>query len=53
MTSAQKEHLRLLHCDCQYKWLRVYLKKNPDLIAEEQKGEILDVGGLKTEGANI
>ena len=29
MTSARKEHFRLLYCDCEYKWLRVYFEMIP------------------------
>ena len=53
MTSAQKEHLRLLHCDCQYKWLRVYLVKNQKLIVEKQDKEVYDLGGLSSISKTI
>ena len=41
------DHLRLLHCDPQYKWLRVFLRKRPYLIAPKASGEIYRVGGIK------
>ena len=53
MTSVQKEHLRLLHCDCQYKWLRVYFEQNPHLIAEKRSGEVFDLGGIQSAAVNI
>ena len=53
MTSAQKKHLRLLHCDCQYKWLRVYLVKNPKLIAEKKSKEVFAIGGFSSGGTTI
>ena len=53
MSSAQKEQLRLLHCDCQYRWLRVYLEKNPNLIAEKQRGEVFTFSGTESNGATI
>ena len=40
------DHLRLLHCDPLYKWLRVFLRERPYLIAPKEEGEIFDVGGL-------
>ncbi|OWA54487.1 hypothetical protein BV898_18888, partial [Hypsibius exemplaris] len=46
MTKAVREHLRLLHCDCSYDWLRVFLKKNPQLIAAKRVGEVHRFGGI-------
>ncbi|OWA50927.1 putative Zinc metalloproteinase nas-7 [Hypsibius exemplaris] len=46
MTKAMLEHLRLLHCDCSYDWLRVFLKKNPQLIAAKRVGEVHRFGGI-------
>ena len=40
------DQLRLLHCDPQYKWLRVFLRERPYLIAPKAEGEIFDVGGF-------
>ena len=53
MTSAQKEHLRLLHCDCRYKWLREYLAQNPNLIAGKKDEDVLNIGGIHASRATI
>ena len=39
-------HLRLLHCDPQNTWLRVFLRERPYLIAPNAEGEIYGVGGI-------
>ena len=40
------DQLRLLHCDPQYTWLRVFLRERPYLIAPIAEFEIFDVGGI-------
>ena len=40
------DHLRLLHCDPQNTWLRVFLRERPYLIAPKASLEIFHVGGL-------
>ena len=42
------DHLRLLHCDPQYKWLRLFVRQRPYLIAPKTSGEIFSVGGIES-----
>jgi hypothetical protein len=46
LPAAVKEHLRLLHCDCKYEWLRAFLKKYPHLIAPKRLAEVHSFGGI-------
>lgn len=41
-----------LHCDCQYSWLRNWLKRNPQLIAPKTEGEIYRVGNFASGARN-
>lgn len=33
-----------LHCDCEYRWLRIFLAKNPTVISSINMTEIIDFG---------
>ena len=50
LSQVALDHLRLLHCDTQYKWLRVFLSERPYLIAPKAEGEIFVVGGIQNGG---
>ena len=52
LPQAVLNHLRLLHCDPQYTWLRVFLRERPYLIAPKASGEIFSVGGVQNK-ANL
>ncbi|GAV06148.1 hypothetical protein RvY_16179 [Ramazzottius varieornatus] len=53
MTVEQRDYLWLLHCDCQYKWLRKFLDKNRNLITAKQAGEVHAFGGIMSHSATI
>jgi hypothetical protein len=46
LPAAVKDHLRLLHCDCNYQWFRAFLKKHPHLTAAKAVGEVHSFGGI-------
>lgn len=45
-TEEQKSHLQLLHCSCEYDWLRTLLKNNPAFIAPRLAGQVHTFGGI-------
>lgn len=46
LPAAVQKHLRLLHCDCRYGWLRNFLKKHPQLMSSTSVGQIHRFGGI-------
>ena len=50
MTLEQRDHLKLLHCDCEHAWLRKWLKAKPQLIAAKSPGEVHSFGGILSNG---
>ncbi|XP_055350904.1 uncharacterized protein LOC129597398 isoform X2 [Paramacrobiotus metropolitanus] len=40
---ARDKQLRLRHCDCEYAWLRDFLRVNPELIAPKTAGQLYEV----------
>ena len=47
------DHLRLLHCDPQNTWLRVFLRERPYLIAGKVSGAFYRVGGVDSSIISI
>ncbi|XP_055348978.1 uncharacterized protein LOC129595872 [Paramacrobiotus metropolitanus] len=41
------EHIRRLHCDCSFSWLRNFLKKKPYLIMAMKKSQLMKVGSFE------
>ena len=53
LSKAQLDHLRLLHCDCQYEWLRAFLRKYPYLIEPRRAGEVHRFGGIISDAFKL
>lgn len=43
-----KVHLRKLHCDPTYRWLREYLELNPKLINPKEPAEVYMIGSFRS-----
>ncbi|XP_055342008.1 uncharacterized protein LOC129590682 [Paramacrobiotus metropolitanus] len=52
-SKADMEHMRRLHCDCFYAWLRNFLKTKPYLLQDRGDGEVAIVGNYRTTGFGV
>lgn len=41
-----------LHCDCQYLWLRKWLKRHPGIIAPKAAGEVVKIWDYEITALN-
>lgn len=46
-TPEYTTHLLRFHCDCQYSWLRKWMKQNPVLISPKFENEIYRIGNYR------
>ncbi|OQV23383.1 putative 12-oxophytodienoate reductase 11 [Hypsibius exemplaris] len=46
LASGLRNHLKLLHCTPEYKWLRDWLQQRPYLLSPKKAWELYDMGGM-------